>query len=114
MALEPRTVTLEEGPNPELVDMSRRFWVGLVLSLPIFLLAMGDMLPGQPLHHLLSMTSLNWVQLAPGDARGLLVRLAVLRAGLGFGRPPQPEYVHPDRPGRRGRLSLQPGRHGRP
>ncbi|MGA8346897.1 MAG: heavy metal translocating P-type ATPase, partial [Isosphaeraceae bacterium] len=64
MALEPRTVTLEEGPNPELVDMSRRFWVGLALSLPIFLLAMGDMLPGKPLHHLLSMTAMNWVQLA--------------------------------------------------
>ena len=64
MALEPRTVTLEEGPNPELVVMSRRFWVGLALSLPIFLLAMGDMLPGKPLHHLLSMTAMNWVQLA--------------------------------------------------
>lgn len=64
MALEPRTVTLEEGPNPEMADMSRRFWVGLALSLPIFLLAMGDMLPGQPLHHLLSMTAMNWVQLA--------------------------------------------------
>ena len=46
------------------VEMSRRFWVGLALSLPIFLLAMGDMLPGKPLHHLLSMTAMNWVQLA--------------------------------------------------
>ena len=63
MALEPRTVTLEEVPNPELVDMSRRFWVGLGLSLPVFLLAMGDMLPGKPLHHLLSMKAMNWVQL---------------------------------------------------
>ena len=63
MALEPRTVTLEEGRNPELVDMSRRFWVGVALSLPIFLLAMGDMVPGKPLHHLLSMTVMNWVQL---------------------------------------------------
>jgi len=64
MALEPRTVALDEGPNPELVDMSRRFWVGLALSAPIFVLAMGDMLPGQPLHNLLSMTMMNWVQLA--------------------------------------------------
>jgi Cu+-exporting ATPase len=40
MALEPRTVTLEEGPNPELVDMSRRFWVGLALTVPLLLLAM--------------------------------------------------------------------------
>jgi Cu+-exporting ATPase len=63
MALEPRTVTLEEGPNPELADMSRRFWVGLALSVPVFLAAMTDMLPGGPLHHLVGMTVLNWVQL---------------------------------------------------
>jgi P-type Cu+ transporter len=64
MALEPRTITLEEGPNPELVDMSRRFWLGVALGLPIFVLAMGDMLPGKPLHDLLSMTAMNWLQLA--------------------------------------------------
>jgi len=63
MALEPRTVTLAEGPNPELAAMSRRFWIGLALSLPVFILAMGDMLPGKPLHRLLSMTAMNWVQL---------------------------------------------------
>src|SRR5215469_14063767 len=43
MALEPRTVTAEEAPNPELADMSRRFWVGLVLGVPLFLLAMADL-----------------------------------------------------------------------
>src|SRR5205085_5592439 len=63
MALEPRTITPEEGPNPELADMSRRFWVGLVLSLPVFLVAMADMLPGRPLHAL-DMQLLNWLQLA--------------------------------------------------
>jgi Cu+-exporting ATPase len=62
MALEPRTVSAEEGPNPELVDMSRRFWVGLALSVPVFLIAMADMLPGRPLHPY--MASLNWLQLA--------------------------------------------------
>lgn len=41
MALEPRTVSLEEGPNPELVDMTRRFWISLALSLPTFFLAMS-------------------------------------------------------------------------
>ena len=61
MALEPRTVTAEAGPNPELADMSRRFWVGVVLSLPVFLIAMADMLPGQPLRPYLAV--LNWVQL---------------------------------------------------
>jgi Cu+-exporting ATPase len=63
MALEPRTVTAEEAPNPELADMSRRFWVGLVLSLPVFVLAMADMIPGKPLHFL-DMRLVNWVQLA--------------------------------------------------
>jgi Cu+-exporting ATPase len=41
MALEPRIVMLEEPPNPELVDMSRRFWIGLALSAPLVLMAMG-------------------------------------------------------------------------
>jgi Cu+-exporting ATPase len=63
MALEPRTVTLEEGPSPELVDMTRRFWIAAVLALPVFLVAMSDLLPGQPLHFL-DMRLLNWVQLA--------------------------------------------------
>ncbi|MCI0460631.1 MAG: hypothetical protein L0Z62_27060, partial [Gemmataceae bacterium] len=62
MALEPRTVTLEEGPNPEYVDMRRRFWIGAALSLPVFVIAMSDMLPGKPLHFL-DMRILNWVQL---------------------------------------------------
>jgi Cu+-exporting ATPase len=65
MALEPRVVSAtEEGPNPELVDMSRRLWIGLVLTLPVFLLAMSDLLPGRPLHNVLSMSVMNWVQLA--------------------------------------------------
>jgi Cu+-exporting ATPase len=62
MALEPATAAAEEGPNPELVDMTRRFWVGLVLSVPVFLVAMADMLPSRPLHPYMGM--LNWVQLA--------------------------------------------------
>jgi Cu+-exporting ATPase len=62
MALEPRTVAAEEGPNPELVDMTRRFWVAAVLALPVFLVAMSDLLPGQPLHFL-DMRLLNWAQL---------------------------------------------------
>ena len=66
MALEPRTVTLEEGPNPELVDMTKRFWVGVALGLPVFLVAMADMLPGNPLHHYA--TPLNWLQLVLSTA----------------------------------------------
>jgi Cu+-exporting ATPase len=63
MALEPRDVTAEEGPSAELVDMTRRFWIGAALSLPVFLLAMGEMLPGRPFHFA-DMRMLNWVQLA--------------------------------------------------
>ena len=44
MALEAKMVTAEEGPNPELKDMSRRFWISLILALPVFVIAMGEML----------------------------------------------------------------------
>ncbi len=63
MALEPRTVTLEDAPNPELVDMTRRFWISAALSLPLFILAMSDMIPGQPLQHVFPPRLNNWVQL---------------------------------------------------
>jgi Cu+-exporting ATPase len=46
MALEPRTVTLEDAPNPELVDMTRRFWTAAVVGAPVFLVTMADMLRG--------------------------------------------------------------------
>jgi Cu+-exporting ATPase len=61
MALEPRTVTLEEA-NPELVDMTRRFWIGLALALPVFAVAMSDMIPGQPLKEIVSARISNWLQ----------------------------------------------------
>jgi Cu+-exporting ATPase len=63
MALEPRTVTLEEGPNPELIDMTRRFWVGLVLTLPLLWLAMAPMLGSAALVPDLGVYG-NWIQLA--------------------------------------------------
>ncbi|MBI3896237.1 MAG: heavy metal translocating P-type ATPase [Acidobacteria bacterium] len=62
MALEPRDVTLEEEENPELVDMSRRFWVSLGLSLPVLFLAMSGHIPGQPVQHLLSPSWVNWIE----------------------------------------------------
>ncbi len=61
MALEPLEPSLEEGPNPELVDMSRRLWVGAIFSIPLLLLAMGPDLTGW--HPLPPRTS-TWVQLA--------------------------------------------------
>src|SRR5262245_42694490 len=61
MALEPELATAETGPNPELVDMTRRFWIGLALSLPVFALEMGGHLT--TLHVLLGQQLSNWVQL---------------------------------------------------
>jgi Cu+-exporting ATPase len=63
MALEPLMVTAEEEANPELVDMARRFWLSLVLTTPIFFLTMSEMLPGQPLQHLIPAGLLRWGQL---------------------------------------------------
>ncbi|HXI25056.1 MAG TPA: heavy metal translocating P-type ATPase [Pyrinomonadaceae bacterium] len=64
MALEPRIVTLEEGKNPELVDMTRRFWVSAVLSLPLLLIAMSEMLPANPVTRIAPMRSIIWIQFA--------------------------------------------------
>ena len=46
MALEPRTVNLEEEKNPELVDMTRRFWISVALTIPVLVIAMADVIPG--------------------------------------------------------------------
>ena len=63
MALEPRTVTLEDEESPELVDMTRRFWISVVLTVPLFLLAMSDYLPGHPLERIISMQTKGWIEL---------------------------------------------------
>src|SRR5580765_7956343 len=62
MALEPRTITVAEEENPELVDMARRFWVSVVLGLPVFLIGMNDIFPGRPLERVVSMDALGWIQ----------------------------------------------------
>jgi Cu+-exporting ATPase len=62
MALEPKTVSLEEGPSEELRDMTRRFWVSTALSLPLLVWVMGDHLLG--LGHLISRQVAHWLQLA--------------------------------------------------
>jgi P-type Cu+ transporter len=63
MALEPRTVTMEEGENPELVDMRRRFWVATALGLPVLLIAMIEHVPGVSLTALLPARVWTMVQL---------------------------------------------------
>ena len=60
MALEPELVTTNDAPNPELADMERRFWIGLILTLPIFALEMGSHVLG--LHQLLGRQTSNWIQ----------------------------------------------------
>ncbi|MCZ6646158.1 MAG: copper-translocating P-type ATPase [SAR324 cluster bacterium] len=62
MALEPVTVRVEQA-NPELEDMTRRFWVSLILTVPIFLLAMSDLIPGQPLLQVIGKSVNGWIQL---------------------------------------------------
>jgi Cu+-exporting ATPase len=61
MGLEPVLTTAEGGPSPELVDMTRRFWIGLALSIPVVALEMGGHLTN--LHMLLGQALSNWIQL---------------------------------------------------
>ncbi len=63
MALEPRAAALEEAENPELTAMRRRFWISLALTVPVFFLAMSDLIPDQPVQHALSPTLIHWIQL---------------------------------------------------
>ncbi len=62
MALEPMVPTADDGPNHELIDMTRRFWICLILTLPVFSLAMGEMVPA--LRRLVSPNTSVWIQLA--------------------------------------------------
>jgi len=62
MALEPRGVA-EEGPDPELADMARRFWMSLVLTAPLAIIAMSDLLPGRLVERLASFRNVGWLEL---------------------------------------------------
>ena len=63
MALEPRTVSLTEEGNPELVDMRQRFWVSTALSIPLLVLAMSEFLYGDPLRNFIGMQNSIWISL---------------------------------------------------
>jgi len=63
MALEPVTVSVGEGPSPELVDMTRRFWIGLALTVPVVALEMGTHFLDRVADAIPQTTS-NWIQLA--------------------------------------------------
>jgi len=75
MALEPVLATAETGPSHELVDMTRRFWIGLALSVPVVALEMGGHLTG--LSHYVGQQTSNWIQM-------LLATPVVLWAGWPF------------------------------
>jgi Cu+-exporting ATPase len=75
MALEPELASAEEGPSAELLDMTRRFWIGLALTVPVFALEMAGHLTN--LHGIISQQTSNWIQL-------VLATPAVLWAGWPF------------------------------
>jgi Cu+-exporting ATPase len=77
MALEPRTVSADDGPNPELADMTRRFWIGVVLGVPVVVLAMADLVLGAELWQRIDLGAANWIQL-------VLATPVVLWAGKPF------------------------------
>lgn len=77
MALEPLTPSARDEPNVELIDMTRRFWVGLVITVPLFALEMGGHIPALNLHGMIPSSMLNWLQL-------VLASPVVLWAGWPF------------------------------
>jgi YHS domain-containing protein len=121
MALEPRTVEVEEK-NEELIDMSRRFWIGLSFSLPVFALTMLADLAPSLLPQFLSMKTVSRalatatvpvdenraVDRIPADsARGSVVRPAIFCTRLDLDQDSQPQHVYANRDRRRGCLRLQ-------
>ena len=77
MALEPRTVTATEEENPELRDMTRRFWISVALTAPLLAIAMADMLPGASMRRAIPAAWLPWIEL-------VLATPVVLWAGWPF------------------------------
>ena len=68
MALEPEQVSLDQPPDPELLDMTRRFWIALALTVPIFVIEMAGHLLGL---HLLPQPAANWIGFALATPVGL-------------------------------------------
>jgi Cu+-exporting ATPase len=106
MALEPVSAGASEGAdeeNTELRDMTRRFWIGLALALPVLVLSMGEMIPGlRELLASLGKTTVVWTQF-------VLSTPVVLWAGWPFferGARSPSQYVHADRDGHRRGLLL--------
>ena len=91
------------GPNPELADMTRRFWIGLASRSPVFVARNGraSVRLASPRR---AGRSCAWIEFALATPAMLVGRLAVLRARLALAGHPQPQHVHADRDGHRRRL----------
>src|SRR5271156_3612603 len=63
MTLEPRVVSAGEEKSPELVDMTRRFWISVALAVPLIVIEMSDMIPGQSLAHIMPASIRTWIGL---------------------------------------------------
>jgi len=63
MTLEPRVVSAGEEASPELADMTRRFWISVALAIPLILIEMSDMIPGQPLQGAMPAPIRTWIEL---------------------------------------------------
>ena len=62
MALEPVGISVDQGPDPELIDISRRLWVSAALTVPVFIVAMAEMIPGLALESAFSQAQVQWFQ----------------------------------------------------
>ena len=107
MALESMGPVRPQAADPELRSMTRRFWVSVILSIPLVLIAMRSTI----LHPLLSVfpgESMGLERVRAGNTGGNLGRPAIPGARLAFAGQSQPEHVHPHQPGRDRALSFQP------
>jgi Cu+-exporting ATPase len=77
MALEPKTISLDDAPDPEYADMKRRFWISAVLTVPVFALAMAEMIPAIAPQNFIAPRIILWIQF-------ILTTPVVLYGGLPF------------------------------
>jgi P-type Cu+ transporter len=63
MTLEPRVLSAAEEKSPELADMTRRFWISIALAIPLIVIEMSDMIPGQPLQRVMPDSMRTWLEL---------------------------------------------------
>ena len=106
-----RSSTADTGPNPELADMTRRFWVGLALCLPVFVLEMGAHIVGA--HGWIDPILSNWIQLAFATPVVLWAGWPFFVRGWQSLVDAQSQHVHADRDGHRRRVPLQRRRDAR-